>query len=164
MTAPGESRTSKFLHDSYLVGLGVQAAIGSSQLLAAVALYLGDRMGWLRHLAHATDPALFSHAHHGLRVSMLSAVHDFAAHKHGFWLLYLFAHGLLNLSVVVALLAKKTWAHPASMVVLTGFVAYQMDRFRFSHAPSLLVLSLFDVIVIGLVWREWQQVKAQRAA
>lgn len=164
MTASADSRMSTFLHNSFLVGLGMQAAIGASQLMAAIALFLGDRMGWLRDLAHMTDPGLFSHPGHGLRMSMLSAVHDFAAHKQGFWLLYLFAHGLLNLSVVVALLAKKTWAHPVSMLVLTGFVAYQLDRFRFSHAPSLILLSLFDVIVIGLVWREWQQVRAERAA
>lgn len=164
MSTPGESRASKLLHDSYLVGLGVQAAIGSSQLLAAIALYMGQRMGWLHQIARMTDPGLFVHPPHGLQMSMLQMVHSFATQKQGFWLLYLFAHGALNLSVVVALVAKKTWAHPVSMLVLAGFIGYQLDRFRFSHAPSLLLLSLFDLIVIGLVWREWQQVKAQRAA
>lgn len=155
------SRTSRILHESYLVSLAIQATIGVSQLLAAILLQIAERTGELTMLAAFTAHQLARATPDPLAGPLWRALHDFSVNRETFWSIYLIGHGILNLGVVAALLAKRPWAHPASMVVLAGFVVYQLERWRLTHAPVLIALSLFDIVVIALVWREWRQLKAQ---
>ncbi len=162
MATTPASRASRFLHGSYLLGLGVQATIGMSQLLIAILLTVAEQTGWLAEIARKTGQMLADNAPDPVAAGFLRALHDFSVHHDTFWSIYLFGHGILNLGVVLALIAKKRWAHPASVVVLTGFVIYQLDRFRLTQAPIMIVLSVFDLVVIALVLREYRQIRTSR--
>ncbi|MCO5128474.1 MAG: hypothetical protein M9957_14800 [Rhodobacteraceae bacterium] len=52
---------------------------------------------------------------------------------------------------------------PAAMVVLGGFVAYQLHQWTISGSSVLLALSAFDLVMIALVWREWRGMRAPGA-
>ncbi|WP_377832212.1 DUF2127 domain-containing protein [Acidimangrovimonas pyrenivorans] len=145
------------MHGSFLFGLGMQALIGTSQLLAAIVLQIAWRTDELTELANWTGNALKTQTPDPIAASLLRQIHDFSLHPQTFWSVYLIGHGLLNLSVVAALLTKKPWAHPVSMLVLAGFIAYQLDRYWLTHAPVLILLSVFDFVVILLVWNEHRQ-------
>ena len=75
---------------------------------------------------------------------------------------YLLSHGLVKIVLVVALLKNKLWAYPWSLIVLGLFIVYQMYRFTFTHSVALIVLTIFDLVVIWLIWREYQIVKKHR--
>ena len=51
-------------------------------------------------------------------------------------------------------------AYPVSLVAFAGFIVYQIHRFTFTHSPFLIVLTVFDLIVIVLVWHEWRRRRA----
>ncbi len=72
---------------------------------------------------------------------------------------YLLSHGLVKIVLVVALLKNKLWAYPWSLLVLSIFIVYQMYRFTFTHSVALILLTIFDLVVIWLIWREYQIVK-----
>jgi len=72
---------------------------------------------------------------------------------------YLLCDGLIKILLVVALLRNKLWAYPAAMIVFSLFIAYQLYRFTFTHGMGLLVLSGFDVFLIGLIWLEYKALK-----
>jgi uncharacterized membrane protein len=72
---------------------------------------------------------------------------------------YLLSHGLVKIVLVVALLKNKLWAYPWSLIVLGLFIVYQMYRFTFTHSVALILLTIFDLVVIWLIWREYQIVK-----
>ncbi len=38
------------------------------------------------------------------------------------------------------------------------FIAYQMYRFSYTHSIGLLVLTVFDLFVVWLVWKEYRVV------
>ena len=59
------------------------------------------------------------------------------------------------MALVVGLLREKLWAYPASLIVLTLFVLYQLYRFSYTHGLGLIVLTLFDIVVMGLIWHEY---------
>ncbi|WP_102110324.1 DUF2127 domain-containing protein [Oceaniglobus roseus] len=81
-----------------------------------------------------------------------------------FYALYLMVHGLLKLSVVVLLACRLPWAYPLGMLVLAGFVGYQMQHFLRDGGLGLLVLSGFDALMIGLVAWEYRQLRRIRCA
>ncbi|MCB2144224.1 MAG: DUF2127 domain-containing protein, partial [Rhodobacteraceae bacterium] len=68
-----------------------------------------------------------------------------------------------KLAMVVLLAARVAWAYPAAMVVLGGFVAYQLHQWTISGSSVLLALSAFDLVMIALVWREWRGMRAPGA-
>ena len=72
---------------------------------------------------------------------------------------YLLSHGLIKIVLVVALLKNKLWAYPWSLIVLGLFIVYQMYRFTFTHSVALILLTIFDLVVIWLIWREYQIVE-----
>lgn len=70
---------------------------------------------------------------------------------------YLLFHGIAKLLLVGALLRGRLWAYPLSIVVLVGFIAYQIYDMA-TEGPSfgMVALTLFDIVLVWLAWREWQ--------
>jgi uncharacterized membrane protein len=73
-----------------------------------------------------------------------------------FYAFYLLSHGLIKSVLVVGLLREKLWAYPASFAVFSGFIAYQLYRYSWTHDIGLIVLSILDLFVIALAVHEWR--------
>jgi uncharacterized membrane protein len=79
-----------------------------------------------------------------------------------FYSLYLLSHGAIKILLVVSLLRKKMWSYPASLIVLSLFVAYQIYRFAYTYSVGLIVLTALDIIVMGLIWHEYRLMQQHR--
>jgi uncharacterized membrane protein len=90
---------------------------------------------------------------------LLSLAQNFTVSTQRFYAFYLLSHGVIKLLLVAGLLRNKLWAYPASLVVLGLFIVYQLYRFSYTHAVGLIVLTVFDAIVMGLIWHEYQMVR-----
>ena len=90
---------------------------------------------------------------------LASAAEQFSPGTKHFYAFYLLSHGLMKLALVAGLLKGKLWAYPASLAVMGLFIAYQVYRYLLDHSVGLIVLTVFDIIVIALIWHEWRVVK-----
>lgn len=72
--------------------------------------------------------------------------------------LYLLSHGVIKIGLVIGLLKNRLWAYPASLVVLGLFMIYQIYRYSFTHAVGLVLLTIFDAVVLWLIWHEYRHV------
>lgn len=88
---------------------------------------------------------------------------QFSVASKQFYAFYLLSHGLIKLLLVIGLLRGKLWSYPASLVALGAFMVYQVYRYSYTHSPGLLVLTVFDAIVMWLIWQEWQAVRRHMA-
>ena len=75
---------------------------------------------------------------------------------------YLLAHGLAKVVLVLALLRNKLWAYPWMIALLLGFVAFQSYEFAVSPSFGLALLTIFDLVVISLTWREYRRQRQHR--
>jgi uncharacterized membrane protein len=73
--------------------------------------------------------------------------------------IYLLSRGLVKFALVVALLKNQLWAYPSSLVVLGLFVVYQMYQIATTFSALLVFLTIFDLIVIWFIWKEYQVVR-----
>jgi uncharacterized membrane protein len=89
---------------------------------------------------------------------LLSLAQNFSVSTQHFYAFYLLSHGLIKVFLVVGLLRNKLWAYPVSLVVLGLFIVYQLYRFLYTHGFGLIVLTVFDVVVMGLIWHEYRLV------
>lgn len=73
-----------------------------------------------------------------------------------FGALYLLSHGVIKGFLVWGLIKNKLWAYPASLGVFSLFIVYQLIRFASTHSVFLILLTIFDILVIVLVWHEYR--------
>jgi uncharacterized membrane protein len=73
--------------------------------------------------------------------------------------IYLLGHGVIKIGLVWALLKHKLWAYPLSIIVFGAFIVYQLYRFTLTHGLGLIALSLFDLVVIWLIYLEYRALK-----
>ncbi len=81
-----------------------------------------------------------------------------------FGAVYLLAHGLVKVILVVALLLNKLWAYPWMIGVLTVFIGYQLYRIALAPTAGLVALTLFDLAIVALTWREYGVQRRRRPA
>lgn len=103
------------------------------------------------------DPRDFLASH------LLTWAQSFSVETRHFYAFYLFSHGAVKLLLVAGLLRNKLWAYPASLAVMGMFIAYQLYRFSYTHSWGLIALTVFDLVVIWLIWHEYRLVRKQRA-
>ncbi|USN87585.1 MAG: DUF2127 domain-containing protein [Candidatus Nomurabacteria bacterium] len=73
--------------------------------------------------------------------------------------IYLLSHGVTKLLLAVGLLREQLWAFPSAMIVFTTFIFYQIYRYTHTHSVFLILLTVFDIFVVWLTWREYKYVK-----
>ena len=95
---------------------------------------------------------------------LLSLAQNFTVSSQHFYAFYLLSHGLIKVFLVIGLLRNKLWAYPLSLVVLGLFIVYQFYRYSYTHGIGLIVLTVFDVIVMALIWHEYRLVRRHLAS
>src|ERR1700719_3445555 len=86
---------------------------------------------------------------------MLNMAQKSSVDTKNFYAFYLLSHGIVKLASVVGLLINQLWSYPASLVVLTLFIIYQIYRFYDTQSLGLIVLTVFDLFVMVLIWHEY---------
>lgn len=130
---------------SEIIG-GFAAFFVSKQLLVNFTL-------WVLKAEFSEDPrdAIANYLLHSVQSLSMSA-QTFAG-------IYLLAHGVIKLWLIVGLLRKKLWYYPTALVVFALFIVYQLYRYTYTHSIWLLLITVLDLIVIGLTWHEYKYLK-----
>jgi uncharacterized membrane protein len=76
---------------------------------------------------------------------------------------YLLSHGITKVILVVCLWLNKLWAYPLTILIFAGFCLYQVHRYTRTHSVLLVLLTIFDILLIYLTWREYLQQRQIRA-
>jgi len=76
---------------------------------------------------------------------------------------YLLIHGIVKVALVAALLRNKMWAYPWMIGVLLAFIVYQTYQIALGPTVGLIALTVFDIAIVALTWREYQRQRADRA-
>jgi uncharacterized membrane protein len=79
-----------------------------------------------------------------------------------FGAVYLLTHGIAKLVLVVLLLRGVLRAYPWMIGLLLAFVVYQVYRFFEKPGIGLVLLTVFDLFVAWLTWREYRARRGER--
>lgn len=130
---------------SEIVG-GIAAFFVSKQLLVDVAL-------WITRHEFAEDP------YDIIANYLLHSVQNLAIGTQEFAAIYLLGHGIIKLWLIVGLLRERLWYYPTALIVFGLFIVYQLYRYTFTHSVLLLLITVVDLVVIGLTWHEWRYLR-----
>lgn len=76
-----------------------------------------------------------------------------------FLAIYLLSRGLVKVFIIWGLLKNKLWAYPVSLVVLSAFLLYQFYQIYAGHGMLVVAISIFDIVVMYFIYREWKIVE-----
>jgi uncharacterized membrane protein len=132
---------------------------GALEIVGGVALFAVSPAFILRTVALLTQDELAEDPRDFVANYFLHAASHLSLSGQHFAAIYLFSHGVIKIGLVWSLLEHKLWAYPLSIIVFGGFIVYQLYRFTFTHGLGLIALSLFDLVVIWLIYLEYRALK-----
>ncbi|QKC93972.1 DUF2127 domain-containing protein [Mesorhizobium sp. NZP2298] len=152
------------IHQIFEVSLWLKGAHALIECIGGILLYVVTTdtiASWVNALTAEElieDPNDFIAGH----LSRMAS--HFSVASKEFYAVYLLSHGLIKLALVVGLLRGKFWSYPASLAALGLFMVYQVYRYSYTQSFGLLVLTVFDAVVMVLIWHEWRIVRHHKPA
>lgn len=146
----------------FVVGIIVKGLDGALELVAG-ALLLFIPPNSLKQLALlVTQPELTEDPDDFIANHVLQSAAGLTDHVVLFAALYLLAHGIVKVVLVVALLREKLWPYPWMIAVLVVFIAYQLYQLTQTPSAGLVALTVFDILIVVLTWHEYGRHRLRR--
>lgn len=115
-------------------------------------------------LTHYAQGELSEDPNDFIGTHLIQLANQFSVTSGTFIAFYLLSRGAIKLALIIALYKNQLWAYPSSLLVLGAFVAYQIYQILLSHSMIVILLTLFDLVVMYFIWREYKIVKAHARA
>ena len=157
MTEQREGRRGHLLDLAFLVGLVLKGVDGVAELIAGIPLLFLSH-GQISSIAKALTAEELREDPHDLVANLV--LHGAATITSGtalFAALYLIVHGVVKVAIVVALVIGAHRIYPWAIAALIGFVVFQIVEMIAHPSVGVALLTVLDVVIIGLTWREWRQ-------
>ena len=151
----------KIEHRLFLLSVWSKGIAGLAETIGGL-LLLGVPQAGLNALVIAlTAPELAEDPTDRVATFLQRIVHELTADTKLFISGYLVIHGIIKVLLVAGLLGRRLWSYPVSLWFLAAFIVYQVYRFLFTHSLWLIALTILDLIVAFLIWREYEQIRQQ---
>jgi uncharacterized membrane protein len=141
----------KLIHRLFVLSLALKGLHALAEIAGGLSLYLlgtAEIVDWLNRAGNRSAEPFAALA--------VDFARTFSVSEHHFYAFYLVSHGAVNIALVIGLLKSERWAYPATFAVLSVFIAYQMHRYVYTHDLGLIVLTILDLVVMGLAWSEYR--------
>ncbi len=149
----------RWVHLAFVVTLDFKALFALAETVSGVGAFFLSHNVLVALARVVTRHELLEDPHDLLANYVFHAAQHVSASSTRFIGIYLASHGLVKLGLVAALLMRKLWAYPLAMVVFALFIAYQVYRYTLTAAPSLVFLTVVDLVVIVLTWHEYRYLR-----
>lgn len=152
--------SEKGIHLVFEVSLWLKGVFAVAEILAGIAAYLVPRQFLVGLVLWVTKDEFAEDPHDLIANFLLHSVQNISIGTQEFAAVYLVGHGVIKLWLIIGLMRKRLWYYPASIVVFGLFIVYQLYRHTFTHSVWLLLITVLDIIVIGLTWHEYRYLRA----
>ncbi len=157
MTKPIMFEAKTRLDKAFEVGILLKALDGTIEIIGGLLLLFISADTINKIAVFLTSEELSQDPHDFIASHVL----HYAQHiNHGtliFGSIYLLAHGLVKVVLVVEILRGRLWAYPGLIVVTSAFMLYQIYRIGYSGSISLVLLTVFDAVVVWLTVLEYRK-------
>jgi uncharacterized membrane protein len=160
---PAAAPVSKALDRTFEVGLILKGLDGVLEVTGGLLLVFVSPHAIARLARVLTAHELSEDPHDLVARYLLHTTGHLTGSATAFGAVYLLSHGIAKVVLVALVLRHKLWAYPWLIALLAAFIGYQLYRItavRFSW--GLTALTIFDLALVWLTWREYQARRARR--
>jgi uncharacterized membrane protein len=149
------------LDRTFAVGIILKGLDGVLEVVGGLLLLVVSPATIDRITRALTQHELSEDPHDFLGTHLLHAAGSLTGSSVRFGAAYLISHGVVKIVLVAALLKNKLWAYPWMIAFLIAFIVYQIYRMTFAFSIGLLALTVFDLLVAWLTYREYGKQRAR---
>ncbi len=146
----------KTLDRFFYVSIWLKGLNAALEIVGGIGLYLATPDFIMHVVAVATQHEIAQDPNDLVANALLNAVRKISVSSEHFAALYFLSHGVVKIFLVIGLLRDRRWAYPAALAVFGAFIVYQVYRFTLPHGLGLVALTVFDLVVMWLIWREYR--------
>ena len=157
--AHGTIWPEKNIHLVFEVSLWLKGVFALLEIVAGIATYFVPQQLLLSLVQWVTKDEFAEDPHDLVANYLLHSVQNLSIGAQDFAAIYLLAHGVIKLWLIIGLLRKRLWYYPVAIIVFGLFIVYQLYRFTFTHSVWLILITALDVVVIALTWHEWRYLR-----
>jgi uncharacterized membrane protein len=150
-------RPRDLLDQTFEVGIILKGLDGVLEVIGGVLLLVVSPATIDRVVTSLTQHELSEDPHDFLAAHLLKTAHGLTGSAVLFGAVYLLSHGAVKVILVTALLKKELWAYPWTIAFLGVFIVYQVYRLSVKPSVGLLALTVFDVVIAWLTYREYRK-------
>jgi uncharacterized membrane protein len=147
------------IHQIFQISVLLKGAHALIECAGGLALAIVSTSTIVKLVDALTQDALVEDPNDFVASHLLALAQNFSVQEQNFYAFYLLSHGVVKLFLVVGLLKGKLWSYPASLIVLGLFILYQLYRYSYTHGVGLIALTVFDIVVMALIWHEYGLVR-----
>ncbi|MXN66987.1 DUF2127 domain-containing protein [Stappia sp. GBMRC 2046] len=144
------------IHQVFRFSVILKGLHALTEIVGGFVFYLVSAPEILHWVNFLTQEELTEDPRDFVATHLVNAAQQLTGASESFYAFYLISHGLIKIFLVVGLLREKLVAYPLSLVALGAFIVYQLYRYSYTRSFGLILLTVFDLIVIVLVWHEWR--------
>jgi uncharacterized membrane protein len=162
VTDPKKLLDHKNIHLVFEWSLWLKAILALSEIVAGLATYFVPQQLVLTFVLWVTRKEFAEDPHDLVANFLLHAVQNLSIGARKFAAMYLLAHGVVKLWLIIGLLRERLWYFPVSIAVFGLFIVYQVYRYTFTHSIWLLLITVLDIVVIVITWHEYRYLRGER--
>ena len=156
-----KSFLKRYSYQLFKGGVLIKAGIGVVEIIVGI-VFIVLNQGAIGSLAHFLIPA--SLAGGSIEAIIQSGLHDIFLYSNAFWAFIFLSHGFTKIILTYGLLRDMIWAYIASLIVFSYFIINQIYNDIFHHSVALELITLFDIIVVFLIFYEYRKQRNGRIA
>ncbi|MBI3618745.1 DUF2127 domain-containing protein [Candidatus Peregrinibacteria bacterium] len=143
-------------HRFFVLGMVVKGIDGILELVGATVLFIASPENLTALAIFLTQHELSQDPSDLLANTILTITQDLTVSAKLFGAFYLLIHGCVKIFLVWNLLQERLWAFPVSLGILGLLTIFQLYRLNVHFSVGLGILTLIDLVVIGLIGMEWR--------
>jgi len=158
-----KARTRSLLHETFETGITLKGIDGVLEVIGGILIWFITPSSLNRIAQVLLQHELSRDPHDFIATHVLHASQNLTSGNRLFAALFLLSHGITKIVLVIALWLNRLWAYPLLIFVFGAFSIYQIYRFTHTHSVWLALLTVFDVVIVCLTWREYREQKSIQA-
>ncbi len=151
---------SSLLDKIFEGGIIIKGISGGLEFLGGLILLFVDPSSIHKFLAFLTQRELVEDPHDKIATALFHFSQHLSSGSKTFLIIYLWLHAAIKLVAVIGILRNLLWAYPFSLISLGFLMIYQVYSMFIHFTIGMLLLTIFDVFILALIWREYGKAKA----
>lgn len=138
----------------------IKGVTGVVEFISGLLLFFVSTAQMHQFLVFITQRELLEDPHDKVALLLLHSTSHISSGGKAFVIIYLWVHAVIKLTAVVGLLKNQLWAYPFSLITLGLLMLYQLYTIFFVRVSAGMVfLTIFDIFILWLIWREYGRVR-----
>lgn len=144
-------------HKIFEFGILLKAINGTLELISSLVILFTSQATFLEVFLRLSRGELIKEPNDRFIAWVTFWLQHISSDTKTFAAIYILLHGIINIYLAIQLYREKIWAYKLAIGFILVFMFYQIYRITLTHSLVLMLITIWDVVFIGVIWHEYKR-------